>query len=66
MKDFDPSVSVPQDPSGSSAVLAILLLVVMIATQGIMVIKGKKTWIKVLSGTLILLSVMVWIVKFVL
>jgi len=66
MKDFDPSISVPKDPSGDSAVFATLLLIVMIMTQIYVVIKAKKTWIKILSGALILLALIVWIVRFVL
>jgi hypothetical protein len=66
MKDFDPAASVPQDPSGNRAVFATLLLGAMVATQAVVLVKGKKMWMKALSGALIFLALLVWMARFIL
>jgi len=58
MEDFQ--AGVPPDPAGDSIALGTLLLLVLVATQAVIVIMGKPMWIKVWSAALILLAVLVW------
>lgn len=64
MTEMDPSIQAGaiEDGSGNSAVFSGLLLVFIIAAQLVVAVKTKKIWEKWVSGFLVLLAILVWVV----
>jgi hypothetical protein len=66
MEEFDPDVSAQsmEGGAGNSAVIAGALLLFFVAVQAFFLITAEKKWKKIVSGMLILLALLTWLVKF--
>lgn len=64
MTEMDPSIQAGaiEDGSGNRAVFSGLLLAFIIAAQLVIAVKTKKKWEKLVSGFLVLLAILVWVV----
>jgi hypothetical protein len=60
------TTTVPPDPSADDTVFfATLVLIAIVISQVVIVVMGKRTWVRVLSGVLIVLALLVWAARFI-
>jgi hypothetical protein len=66
MAEEDPTMSIPQDPSASDTVLHVTFILIAITiVQLVIVVMGKRMWVRAVSGALIVLALVVWTIRFI-
>jgi hypothetical protein len=66
MAEEDPTAKIPMDPSADERVLYVTLLLIGITiAQLVIVVAGKRTWVRILSGVLVTLALIVWAARFI-
>jgi hypothetical protein len=66
MEEFDPTFSAKsiENNSGNSAIVAGGLLLFFVVVQAFFLLTAEEKWKKIVSGTLILLALLTWLMKF--